>query len=166
MTPMIYSSICNPCEAKSSVSTSIPAPQNLAGPAPVSKGIIFPSTPAGICPVNTGNTSSRQWDLSTALDACEEIENVMSVYGFHVALSGGTLYKSGIRKDVDIWIYPHTVDRSNRFLNKIEVEWAVSKVASIFKTTWSRGYQKCYTDDKVVYKLDNNIDLFFPYTDF
>jgi len=36
---------------------------------------------------------------------CRLIESIAPNYGCHVALTGGTLYKSGDRKDVDILFY-------------------------------------------------------------
>ena len=45
------------------------------------------------------------WDLKTASILCREIENICPSYGCHVALTGGTLYKDGIRKDLDLLFY-------------------------------------------------------------
>ena len=163
MTQMIMSSFCGHCEAKSLPQAAIQPPIGTL-PGAFSMGV----APTSLPPPTTANTThcgGPTWSLDTAVDACAKIENVVSGFGFHVALSGGTLYKSGIRKDVDIWIYPHSVDR-NTPLNRTEVDYMADKVARIFGTTYSRASTKCYNDDKIVYKLGNNIDLFFPYTNF
>lgn len=44
-------------------------------------------------------------DLETAVAICRKFESVAPSCGCHVALTGGTLYKSGFRKDVDILFY-------------------------------------------------------------
>ena len=43
--------------------------------------------------------------LQDALELCRTIEPIAERCGGHVALTGGTLYKDGDRKDLDILIY-------------------------------------------------------------
>ena len=163
MTQMIMSSFCGHCEAKSLPQAAIQPPIGTL-PGAFSMGV----APTSLPPPTTANTTfngAKTWDFNSAVLACRKIEVVVETFGFHVALSGGTLYKLGIRKDVDIWIYPHTVDRS-RMLNRTETDYMANMVANIFSTTSTRASSKCYNDGKIVYKLGNNIDLFFPYTDF
>lgn len=45
------------------------------------------------------------WTLEQAVALCRQIEAVCPQYGCHVALTGGTLYKDGERKDADILFY-------------------------------------------------------------
>ena len=45
------------------------------------------------------------WTLERAVALCRQIEAVCPQYGCHVALTGGTLYKDGERKDADILFY-------------------------------------------------------------
>lgn len=47
------------------------------------------------------------WTQSQAIDLCVKLEAIAPAYGFHVALTGGTLYKAteGPRKDIDIILY-------------------------------------------------------------
>lgn len=40
-----------------------------------------------------------------AIEICKEIYPKLSAAGFYPALTGGSLYKEGLRKDVDIVIY-------------------------------------------------------------
>lgn len=40
-----------------------------------------------------------------AIELCQAIEKICPKYGVHVALTGGCLYKGGIRKDCDILFY-------------------------------------------------------------
>lgn len=49
--------------------------------------------------------SNKGVDLKTARALCVEIESISPLYGCHVALTGGCLYKEGPRKDVDIVLY-------------------------------------------------------------
>lgn len=44
-------------------------------------------------------------DLNFAVEACKLIESFAPLYGCHVALTGGCLYKGGERKDIDILFY-------------------------------------------------------------
>jgi hypothetical protein len=45
--------------------------------------------------------------MAQAVLVCREIEAVACQQGAHVALTGGALYKSGDRKDVDVMLYRH-----------------------------------------------------------
>ena len=43
--------------------------------------------------------------LTQAIELCRIVETIAPDYGCHVALTGGTLYKGGDRKDIDILFY-------------------------------------------------------------
>lgn len=45
------------------------------------------------------------WTLDLAVALCKALEEIAPKFGAHVALTGGTLYKEGPRKDVDILFY-------------------------------------------------------------
>lgn len=45
------------------------------------------------------------WTQAEAIALCVELESFLPDSGFHVALTGGLLYKHGERKDCDIIIY-------------------------------------------------------------
>ena len=45
------------------------------------------------------------WNLKEGVELCRQIEEICPQYGCHVALTGGTLYKDGERKDLDLLIY-------------------------------------------------------------
>jgi hypothetical protein len=45
------------------------------------------------------------WTLDEAIEVCKIIEGISPEYGFHVALTGGLLYKEGGRKDCDLLLY-------------------------------------------------------------
>lgn len=45
------------------------------------------------------------WTHEEAVELCRRLEEIAPAFGGHVALTGGTLYKDGLRKDVDILIY-------------------------------------------------------------
>lgn len=60
------------------------------------------------------------WNLREAVELCRLVETVAPVFGCHVALTGGTLYKDGERKDCDILFYrirqvPH-IDTGGLFI--------------------------------------------------
>ena len=45
------------------------------------------------------------WTQAEAVELCRQIEAVCPAHGCHVALTGGLLYKDGLRKDADILFY-------------------------------------------------------------
>jgi len=45
------------------------------------------------------------WTQDEAIELCRKIEAFAPEYGAHVALTGGCLYKDGVRKDCDILFY-------------------------------------------------------------
>jgi len=49
--------------------------------------------------------SSKSASLNDAIELCRIIEEFAPMYGCHVALTGGCLYKDGKRKDIDILFY-------------------------------------------------------------
>src|SRR3546814_9718836 len=91
------------------------------------------------------------WTLDDAVALCRKIEKIAPEYGAHVALTGGTLYKDGPRKDVDLLFYRirqvKEIDRPRllRALQRIGVE--ISK-----RHGW---VQQAFYEGKP-------IDLFFP----
>lgn len=51
------------------------------------------------------NDSAQPWLLADAVALARCIEAIAPKYGAHVALTGGTLYKDGYRKDADFLFY-------------------------------------------------------------
>jgi hypothetical protein len=45
------------------------------------------------------------WTQAEAIELCKKIEAVCPQAGYHVALTGGLLYKDGPRKDCDLLFY-------------------------------------------------------------
>jgi hypothetical protein len=50
--------------------------------------------------------TTNQWTREQAIMLCVHLEEIAALCDGHVALTGGTLYKMGPRKDLDILIYP------------------------------------------------------------
>lgn len=48
-----------------------------------------------------------KWSLEEALALVRELEETVSVFGWHVGLTGGVLKRGYSEKDVDIIAYPH-----------------------------------------------------------
>lgn len=46
-----------------------------------------------------------QWSQIQAIELCRQIEAICPAFGVHVALTGGLLYKDGVRNDCDIVFY-------------------------------------------------------------
>lgn len=92
-----------------------------------------------------------KWTLEDAVDLCCKIEQIAPQYGCHVALTGGTLYRGGERKDVDILFY------RIRQVDEIDVDGLVQGLRDL-------GIEPG-RDCGWVYKASHDgrpIDLFFP----
>lgn len=93
----------------------------------------------------------NKWTQAEAIALCRFLEEVVPAYGCHVALTGGTLYKDGIRKDCDVLFY------------RIR-QWPQIRMDSMWTELEMRGFKKlsgfgwCY---KAQYG-GKNIDCFFP----
>lgn len=51
------------------------------------------------------NHSEMRWTQEQAISLCVAIEAIAPKFGYHVALTGGCLYKAGERKDLDLIFY-------------------------------------------------------------
>lgn len=91
------------------------------------------------------------WSQADAIALCIRIEAVCPDCGCHVALTGGTLYNTGLRKDCDILFYRirqwDCIDEERLF--------AALESIGIFKKS---GFGWCH---KAEYE-GKAIDIFFP----
>ena len=100
------------------------------------------------------------WTQREAVHWCRQIEKKIAPLGWHVGLTGGTLYKPGVRKDVDFIIYPHVVN-SMRVYGLDEIKTVVEKVAACLGYgTWSIRQSTHYKDGKLLFKVGDSIDIF------
>ena len=92
------------------------------------------------------------WTQREAIDTCCKIENICPTYGCHVALTGGTLYKEGNRKDLDILFY------RIRQVKDIDIIGLINALEDKlgFALISTHGWMV-----KMVYGL-KKIDVFFP----
>jgi len=93
----------------------------------------------------------NKWTQAQAVDLCRKIEIIAPQFGCHVALTGGTLYKDGERKDADILFY------RIRQVDEIDVDGLVAALDGI-GVKCGPDYGWCY---KAKYE-GRNIDFFFP----
>lgn len=91
------------------------------------------------------------WDAKTAIDLCRKIEAMCPSFGCHVALTGGTLYKDGRRKDVDILFYNV---RQVKSMNRAGLLLALEAMG--FVLTKHMGWLQ-----KATY-MGKDVDMFFP----
>lgn len=93
-----------------------------------------------------------EWTLETALPLIREVETICPRFGCHVALTGGTLYKDGMRKDLDLLFYRvrqvEKIDEQG-LLDALSSELGIEVVATFGWVT------------KATYVL-RKLDLFFP----
>ncbi len=94
------------------------------------------------------------WNITDAIELIVKIEEIAPLYGCHVALTGGVLYKVGERKDLDILFYRiRQVDKINTegLMIALESLGLVKPVGSgwIYKSTFN----------------NKGIDIFFPEED-
>jgi hypothetical protein len=94
------------------------------------------------------------WTLTEAVEFCRLIAPLAVLHNCHVALTGGTLYKDGPRKDVDILFYRH------RQADRIEVDQLLIDLRMLgieFDKYFSWGVKALLDGRK--------IDFFFPEVD-
>jgi hypothetical protein len=53
----------------------------------------------------TSTGATAMWTQAEAIELCSRVEQHSPAFGYHVALTGGCLYKDGRRKDADILFY-------------------------------------------------------------
>lgn len=96
------------------------------------------------------------WTLDEAVAICRLVEPIAEANSFHVALTGGTLYKDGSRKDLDLLFYSvrHTEWRVNR-----------SQLLADLRAAGIKAYRDYGWVVKAAADLDTSgrvVDLFFP----
>lgn len=91
------------------------------------------------------------WTQDQAIALCRKIEDICPQYGCHVALTGGTLYRDGPRKDADILFY------RIRQVPEIDVEGLLAALTQIGVTP-GPDHGWCH---KATYE-GRSIDFFFP----
>jgi hypothetical protein len=94
------------------------------------------------------------WTQADAIDLCVLIEGIAPYYGAHVALTGGSLYKPGLRKDADILFYRiRQVNEINEFGLLVALTGTLGiAIGERYGWVVKAQYQ------------GKNIDLFFPET--
>jgi hypothetical protein len=92
-----------------------------------------------------------KWTQEQAIELCRKIEMIAPKYGCHVALTGGTLYQYGERKDADILFY------RIRQITAIDVDGLMAGLEGIGVTP-GKDFGWCY---KGSYE-GRAIDFFFP----
>lgn len=103
------------------------------------------------------------WTLEEAIDLAKKVEAICPSFGYHVALTGGLLYKEGPRKDCDLVFYQtgSWLDQTGSWLEVHDYGRLLDKLAEagiIF--TKPHEYKQRY-----VYKasyLGKSVDILFP----
>jgi hypothetical protein len=108
-------------------------------------------------------TKRRQllWSQERAIEFCRQLEPLAEKYKGHIALTGGTLYKDGERKDVDIVVYNHgTMNEFDRagFERALDQELgiAIDRFGYVSRGTTAAG---CQIDFIYNAKLDDSYEL-------
>lgn len=91
------------------------------------------------------------WAQAEAIELCGLLELIAPQFGAHVALTGGTLYKEGARKDVDILFY--------RIRQRPEID-DVGLLDALVKLGFVIGHDTGWCC-KTMFK-DRPVDLLFP----
>jgi hypothetical protein len=92
------------------------------------------------------------WNVSQAIELCRRIEDIAPEFGCHVALTGGTLYKKGERKDLDILFY------RIRQVDRVDIIGLFVALSKYLEVNYVSGFGWCF---KAIYQ-GKNIDCFFP----
>jgi hypothetical protein len=92
------------------------------------------------------------WTQNKAIQLCVLLEQIAPKFGAHVALTGGNLYKTGVRKDVDVLFY------RIRQCAQIDLDGLWAALADVGFEKQS-GFGWCY---KATYLGSKKVDCFFP----
>lgn len=95
------------------------------------------------------------WTLQEAVDLCKKIEAICPEFGCHVALTGGSLYKEGPRKDLDLLFY------RIRQVKEIDTGglFTALRKTGVYQTS---GFGWCHKATFFSQGEQKNIDMFFP----
>lgn len=91
------------------------------------------------------------WTQQEAINLCVLIEQIVPTYGAHVALTGGSLYKHGPRKDADILFYRI---RQQKQIRMAEMWKALREIGFDQHSGWGWCYKATFNGKPV--------DCFFP----
>jgi len=92
-----------------------------------------------------------QWSQQQAIELCVLVESICPKYGYHVGLTGGLLYKQGVRSDCDIVLYRIRSEGNPSFMGL----WAELELNG-FTDMESFGFvTKCKYKGKL-------LDIFYP----
>ena len=93
------------------------------------------------------------WNQVEAIKLCKSIEQLCPEYGYHVALTGGCLYKEGERKDLDILFY------QIRQYENPDRKGLIRRISSQIENV---GASESYGWMTKIYAERGTIDVFFP----
>lgn len=93
----------------------------------------------------------RTWSQHEACVVAELVEKVVVPVGAHVALTGGCLYKQGLRDDLDLLFYRI---RQTKELNEDAVLGVLTAIGFEIKDHYGWVYKAKYAG--------KSVDLFFP----
>lgn len=96
--------------------------------------------------------NDTKWSLISAVTLCEIIESICPKYGYHVALTGGCLYKHGRRKDLDLLFY------RIRQVETPDTDGMLSAFEKRLGIVRQSGFGWCIKATQ----NGKNIDMFFP----
>lgn len=89
---------------------------------------------------------SEPWVQSEALELAVKLEEVLSVVGWHVALTGGCLYKEAQRKDADFIVYRNDMSVEP---NQITIIDAIRNVGLVCNAAYARVLKCTYGSKSV-----------------
>lgn len=106
-------------------------------------------------PLEIPDEGGLLWSLDEAVQLCRKVEEIAPKFGCHVALTGGTLYKDGLRKDCDLLFY------RIRQTEEIDLNGLFKSLSGLMTPLWDRPahnwVMKCSEP-----KTGRTIDCFFP----
>lgn len=97
-------------------------------------------------------STDNYWETQDAIQLCSDIELFAPQAGCHVALTGGTLYKCGPRKDVDVMFY--RIRQVDRIDEELLFQLLQERLGFVMGKRWGWVQKATYRGKQV--------DLFFP----
>lgn len=99
------------------------------------------------------------WTKDQAIELITKVWNGVSIYGYHIALTGSVLYKGASDNDLDIVLYPSDTphDDYRQCLDYLKKEWNITEH---FAVNWDNSQHKLVFDCTTI--EGRKINIFIP----
>lgn len=107
-------------------------------------------------------------NIHLAQEICKQVEPYAQQNGYHVALTGGSLYYDGPRKDLDLYFYPHNFADGKHYLTRDKLLKDLESLGFVRRMPSNDAYRDAYPDTgtRIVERymlLSHRVDFLFDH---